>query len=624
MGLRRRSRRVRGAIIAAAVIATLGAPSLPAASSPVAVDAAASHAGPTMTLTALERLRRLGAPSDLLRDIERAVRRPTDEDYVFEGTVGFGLPAEDLDGDGREDVLATVIDYRITISFDTVPSLLFADISYEGETRIEAISGPDGRRLWRSKYDELVLPLPARVGPKGRPGAFVLKEVFSFLGPVEQYRLTIEAINGATGKALWTRDYDAQVLYQYPVLVAKGIPLGIDVLDALPGRATDLVLGTGDVVWGGALYVDGGVEVVDGRNGKAAVHPQRYRSANWIPSPWRAGDLDRSGGEDYVVFNSPGASGGGGATDLGVTALARGGRDGAPLWAAPLPLEDLAWPYPLGDLTGDRVPDLGVVTGGERGLDTILVEGADGAAGWRKPGAWPYAPGDINRDGKTDVILRAMGVAWNKGEQRFVSAAYTAGGKGLWRRVIRQRFRQGPCRGDFCFTWAWGGWMEVGDIEPDGIDDMWATLGVEGDTTPLKVSSHTIAGRSGESVLRGGDGFLALDGSLHGRGTDALDLVVHRDRAEVAARRGNDGAHLWTSTLRTSGRWPRKDLLRLAEAARLTGSDCADVVLVISAPKRSLLAALRGRDGSVLWSRTLSGRKIALQSESRPVMTSCG
>lgn len=627
MKLTRRPRSTTAGRIAAGLLAaTILVPIAPAASFPLTLDPGRERPLPSATVTALERLRTLGAPKDLLRDVEKALRRPADEDYVFEGTIGFGLSAGDLDGDGREDVLATGIDYKITISFGLVPSLLFADVSYEGETRIEAVSGPDGRRLWRKKYDDLVLPLPARVGPKSRPGAYVLREIFSFLGPVEQYRLTIDALGGANGKPHWMHSYETQVVYQYPAFVARDAPLMLDVLDALPGRATDLVVGIGDVVWAGALYVDARAEVVDGRTGEVTSHPQHYRSVNWIPVPWKAGDLDRDGGDDYVVFTSPGTTGGGDATDIGTTALARNGRDGSAVWSvSPFDVRDIAWVYPLGHLTRDRVPDLGVVTADDRGdLQTVLVDGSDGSRLWAKAGAWPYAPGDVNRDGRRDVILRAMHFAWDKDEQRFVSAAHTPGGKRLWRRVIRQRFKRGSCADDFCWTWAWAGWQEVGDIEPDGVEDMWVTLGVEGDTTPLKVTSHTIAARTGKTLLQGGEGFLALDRPLVGRGTDSIDVAVDTERVQVTARRGNDGSRLWTTDLRTSGRWPRKDLLRFAQSAALTGGDCADLVLVVGAPKRSFLAAFNGRDGSVLWSRTLSGKRIDMRSENRAAATSCG
>jgi hypothetical protein len=547
-----------------------------------------NHGRPPAWLTGLERLRQIGVPEQILDGF-------LEDDESFSGVISYAEPAGDLDGDGGVDLFASLIKY--TVTFETDPTGFFlTNITFEGKTTISALSGRTGETMWQKSYRSLTLPIPSTVGKPARPGALVISGVFSMLGPVERGTITFEALAGATGKRVWRRTYDSTALSSWTpyVYVTPNAILSLGLFDGMGNEAIDVVMTVGDLTVAEYVYAyRSSTVVIDGATGKEVHLDDSDLSVNWYGGPWATSDLDGDDLDDYVVTRSSGQI------------EARRGIDGSTIWTGSgFSFEEIAWIYPLPDVAGDRTEDLAVTTlNADFAFRSYLADGGDGEALWQRRGGWPYSPGDINGNGRSDVITRDA--EDGRGSMSTLIWAHDGRGSRLWTQRHVLRFRKGPCPRSCSRSMFWG-WWEIGDLQPDGLVDMAVRLGVEQEPGPDVTESYSVDARDGSKVLTGDENFFPLGAAVDGHGTDAADVRLSGDRIVAEARVGTTGRTLWKSEAGLSDRLPDRSFV-WAVGAQLTGDDRAEVLVSIDAPRSSLLLAFDGWDGRLLWARPLRG-----------------
>ena len=189
------------------------------------------------------------------------------------------------------------------------------------------------------------------------------------------------------------------------------------------------------------------------------------------PYPLALGDLDGDGKVDMVVTSTGFSNGSRPAEVSGLTALFGDGRGGFRRAAVPLRTGH-TWFVAIGDVNGDRNPDL-VATHGDAPLLSVLL--GDGQGIFTEAGGSPFDLGhkawyaglvDLNRDGNSDIVAAAdSGVRALLGDGRgaFAQAPGSpfATGKGTWR-------------------------LAVADVNADGHSDV-ATSNLESDSVTVLV-----------------------------------------------------------------------------------------------------------------------------------------
>lgn len=547
-------------------------------------------------LQSLEMLRRLGVPASFLSGLSR-------RETVFEGSEFFSEIAGDLNGDGRDDVFAIALDYRIKFG-EGAASLIFDDFSFEAKTVVAAVSGASGDILWEQKYDDFVWPSAMEFGG-GTRGALLIHGLLSMLGPISQHELVFDAVDGATGKSRWVRSYEFVTLGTGFGAAGHDAPLWFDIFDGTGNGADDILLavGTFAATYGG-FVVTIRTLVIDGATGDEREHPAQDVGANWLPLAFGVDDLDGDGKDDYVVSLStvPGAG--------NDRVVARSGRDGTEIWRAQgYDFSYIAWVYRLADIDRDGTSDFAITTFKSPeswSLDSLLVGGATGDLRWRRPGGWPSSPGDIDGDDHPDVIARDADVFFGKGKFVFEHSAYTGTGKRLWAHRIESRYKPHRCRNS-CSAGAGIGFWEVGDLQPDGVTDSFVYEAVEQNPGEDRVFAFTLDGKTGARLLSGEEGFYALGVAVDGHGTDVAQVDVDKRSVSVSAARGSNGTTLWRSNLTYDLPSRLRDPWLLG--ANLDHDRCGDILVVLDARRGGHLIALSGSDGTLLWWRSVGTRQ---------------
>jgi hypothetical protein len=561
-----------------------------------------------------ERLRKIGVPEELLRPLIEAR-----DDVTFKGSFSFVEPAGDLDGRGGKDLFVGDIEYEIAFS----PGILglTTDISQEGTTRLSALSGHSGDVLWHKSYGDFVFPISARVGDEAKSGAYIVKGALSLLGPFEQRYLTIDAVSGR-GKREWRRRYESIQSSSDATYSTVDAPLSFDLFDGLGSRATDLLIGLGDVIATPAGYVVRTRTVtLDGKDGSQRDHPEQDVGIDWIPSPWPAGDLDGDRRDDYVVPADLGADLGENQQGPAVGGLlnARRGTDGSRIWTrGGYEFDSVAWVYRLGDVLGNRFQDLAVMTvePGETafgGWAAYLVDAGTGRPAWRKPGGWPRSPGDITGDGLDDVVTRDVDVRFGKGVVTYHQWAHSGKGNRLWRRSIKSSYEAGLCH-TACSAGVGSGWWDVGDVQRDGLQDHVVHHWVDQQPGEDRTFGFVVSGKTGRLLSSGAEEFRALGAAVDGSGTDLADLELQGPNAVLTARRGDTHAPLWRTSMTLDTVFPPRSWPSAA-GMRLDDDRCADVVITFSSDAGSIVLVLDGGDGSLKWSRSIRGDIRVLASD---------
>lgn len=349
----------------------------------------------------MTRLEALGQADTLLDDVGRLSfpARGSRSYDLLSHTVGRTFTyydrIPDMNRDGYVDVLMQTRSYQM---FDDASAP--GDYSYS--LKLQVLDGTNGTTLWeeyKSAYDKRFFPALARVGPSGRNGL----HVFEYDERSYPATVSVTALSGS-GTEVWRRT------------VPERRSLTLDYLNALPGRATDLLIGylrsERKTPSGETLSASTSALVVDGTDGDVTHHPgveaRIGRRAYPHPSP----DLDGDKLDDYVFVDDWDAYGRLLTQGEGQV-VARRGREGEELWRSePVLTGHASWVSPAGDLDGNQRTDLIVETqlgdgyeyGPESDAPLHAFEGETGRVLWSESGWLFDGLADINRDGTSDVM----------------------------------------------------------------------------------------------------------------------------------------------------------------------------------------------------------------------------
>jgi hypothetical protein len=550
---------------------------------------------------------------DLLPRVEAWLAAAPDEAERLEW--GGRVLVADWSGDGRPDDLS--LHYMFVLDPDGVRTT----------TTLRAIEGDSGKLLWSRRLvrdnDTYVVPLDQKVGPRGTNGLLLVEMAGVAFGSTG-IDYTFRALTG-TGKKLWTYEHSSTMVGDWPVTFAGAdYVTGMGGFDALPGRATDMLLGSGTVVSPPDWRLRSGVieaAVIDGSDGTLVTHPVPEVGVGFVPQAMAMRDFDADGRDDYVFVNrresvGPGEDGAPLPLTVGDGLVtARKGTDGAPLWNAGgldftdrnVQLSDIG--HVVGSKSGDVFVETQYQGIGEKNADQYLTYLLDGDAGrvvWRRRGQWPYSPGDVDGDGSKDVLLQHF-----YGVDGYVAThvrAYTDQGRLLWQREYRTEHPlQTCCSWLIHFDGGWG----VGDFDGDRLSDGYIehSAGPFGPRRDVDTVEHFVIDASSGAVLAsGGRELYPLGSSADGGTADYADIRWDAGGLTVEVHDGATAEVLTASEVEFDLPIDPKNLYLEPEAARLTADRCGDVLLLVEAATGTYELALDGADGSLLWGHSIGRR----------------
>lgn len=529
----------------------------------------------------------------------------------------YAVPVHDITGDALADVLS--IDTTIVFTFNS--GVLSPSIEYESRVVLRALEGSTGEVLWtkRARFQNGYMDLvEARVGAGGRNG-FALLVYDGALGPVQQRRFTIRTIDGA-GRRVWARSWETVTVDQFPFYGYVNVPITLGAFDSRKGRATDYLVGLGNIAVAGVAWVaDVRATGVDGADGSETEHPaHEVGVGNVLPAPWVTRDLSGDGLDDYVFVNPmPQAAQGEESLEPGGVVRGRVGSNGDLVWErGGYDFSDAiaVWAYAISDVVGNPRSDVtlhawfGPADSGRASeWDAYLVDGASGGPRWKRLGVWPYVPGDVDGDGDDDLITRDVRFGPQLKTVTTRLWAYDDRGKTLWKRSYTVR-ADGPltCAAG-CSAGAGVGFQAAGDLQPDGIRDSFVATHIDHDPGTETHVRYLVDGRTGRRSLISGEDLFPLAAAVDLRGADVARARWEADGSVRVAATTPAPRTLWESDVSFGiaaepGRVPL-DVV----AARLDRDACPDVIVSLATRRGRYVVALDGGDGSLLWMRTLDG-----------------
>lgn len=489
--------------------------------------------------------------------------------------------AGDLDADGTEDVYGFVY---------VVPRQCCAfKILAQGR------SGKDGALLWSRDlglaeywyYEQTELAA-------GAPGLVLVAEDYtggsnSQPGDGAGSRITVIALDGA-GRQVWSTQQEGTVEPSDVTgsAVLTGVPDGVYLTDAVPGRAVDVLLTSRTGVLAGlppavprpvAAVLTG--RIVDGTDGTTV---SRVRTAHVTGTDLQAfmhptGDVTGDGRDDVAVLTEQ--------ADGTAVASTYSAADGASVWSAtglPTDEERVLFLLSLGDLTGDGKDEVRYVVG-FNGTSHVL-DGASGQLRYTHEGLL-YRLGDVTGDGVAE--LGSLSQTTSRQQSVINLTAYDVSGRRVGGSTTVFPTPEDSGRVEVAFP---------GDTDGDGTQDV--LVGTE-----VCCGADPEGTAQGTSLLRTKTGKAWTSPHERCQPTPLRHAAGGADLVRVASRHGQpdliealdggSGRQLWTV--------PSSDRLRTPfcgsfASADVTVDGTADV-LVNNFSGRS--GALGGRDGTLLW-----------------------
>lgn len=584
--------------VAATLCLTVAAPT--SASAVVLTDAAATsiNANPTPVAIYERQIDDLGIPNGFVPFLRSDARVDSGRDVSAHA-------APDLNGDGTPEVMEVDLRYSYAIAEDaTVPSL-----EYEAATRVIVRNGKTGRSIWKKRYDDDAWPIATSIGDDGRPGVVMVRGLWSQFGSARVRYVTLEALDGRRGSAVWTREYRSTSASSVLGDVSENGPMMIALFDAIDGDATDVMVALGTrVVTPDSNTVTTRVVVIDGRNGIERPHPTIDVGFDWWPLPYPAGDLDGDGLADYVTTNQDGVDLGQGqeSPNRGPAVFARRGVDGTPIWTTTgIKMEDFALGYGTANVVGSKTTDVALMTYKGNSDVMYLLDGHYGTVRWVKNGYTMSSPGDLDGDRRPDVLLLNAKTNSAQGWRSFSQTAVRGVGTRIWDRGFKWHADSSPCPHQLCIGLGSTrtGWT---DVQPDGVWDTLVFMTMHQTELFTDKASFLLNGKTGRVLLRD-DAELQSPGVAVDR--KGLDLIRFEDRDDprLGAVNGK-GRTLWRMDLRTE-RLVRRTTGFSSSGFTLPKDRCGDVVVNVTDGNDFFYAVIDGASGRVLWSRWISSAK---------------
>ncbi|MDQ3916402.1 MAG: hypothetical protein M3323_13915 [Actinomycetota bacterium] len=526
----------------------------------------------------------------------------------------YADPVHDVTGDGRSDVLSV----DIYVVFTSEPGVVFPSIEYEVRVVLRLLEGATGDLLWtkRARFKNGYMGIvEARVGNGARNG-FALLVFDGAVGPVQQRRFTIRTITGA-GRPVWARTWEAVTVDQFPFYGYANVPVTLGAFDAYDGPATDYLVGLGNIAVAGVAWVADiravSVHGADGAETEHLVHEVGVGTV--LPAPWATRDLSGDGLDDYVFVNPmPQVAQGEESPEPGGVVRGRIGADGTLVWERggyDFSGALVVWAFPISDVVGNPRHDVTLSawmhdSGRKSDWDLYLVDGASGGPRWRRFGAWPYVPGDVNGDGDDEVIARDVVFGRRLKTATTNLWAYDVTGKTIWKRSYTVR-TDGPltCAAG-CSSGAGVGFGSAGDLQPDGVRDSYVSTHISHDPGTETTVRYLVDGKTGRRSLVSGEELFPLAAAVDLRGADVAQ-AQWRDGSVAVAAATATGRTLWEAAVSFGVALEPGKIQLDVVAATLDRDRCPDLVVSINARRGKYVAALDGGDGSLLWMKTLDG-----------------
>lgn len=557
---------------------------------------------------------RAGAPKELFDGLQKL--DPVEDHFIT------NLAWPDLTGDGFDDVLA--VDFNFGA----------AGLGLEGtSTTLTAFGGRTGKILWAEEFErEMSFPVAVRLGAKARTGVLIV---------------TLDWANDTTrfvaldhrGRRAYRHEFTASSTFDRGQLTGREDVVSFGVLNALPGRASDVLIGIASVrevppVHPGAPTIAGYTKtvVIDGKSGGLVSHADPELGVGRVPVPLAGPDLDADGLEDQVVTyvlpdlpadeetGLPGLPSASGQYVRG-----RRGSDGAKLWTSEaLDLAD-DWESPpllvqtdLGRVTRDRSHEVvlhydpfGFVGTSFRWFSphpdpkgTWVIDGKNGTVLWWRDVTSPLVSRDVDGDGRRDVVA-TVDVNTRKRSGTRLLALSSLDGKDVYARFFPQR--RGKDERVESFLW------RAGDLQPDGVGDYLLQQSLRRDspnsTRWRMMPPRFVSGRTGAQLGRRSWHTFPMWASLDGRGDD-LFAYAHGPPNVARIADGRTRELLLVTALDIPMTLPTDHDLLSVDAGHLDGDGCADLVGTLVSSKDTFVVALDGGSGKLTWSKRQLGLDV--------------
>lgn len=508
----------------------------------------------------------------------------------------------DMSGDDRPDILAVRHSYGLPETTHI-------------RSQVIALDGATGERLWTSTAPENATsyPVEARVGREGKSG-FIVVHLSGFDLMTDELVYTIRALNDR-GTELWRREFRSTIVGYWPIqYVATNYVVGFDTFDGLPGPATDVLIGSGSVVVPGIIGIESGVidaYVINGATGELTQHLLPAVGFAGVPRLHAFGDFDGDDLDDYVFTSTgPPVQLADGDTPpqvspAGGVVTGRAGTDGQILWSTVgfdffqqniffTDRRDV-----IGNPAGDAFVETNPIYGAPEGARerTYLIDGRDGLLVWKRPGQWPFSPGDVDGDGGADLLLLSQ---WSAdGYHGTWVWAITTSGKKIWKR--RYLTKDPPAT---CCSWLWhfdGSWG-VGDVNGDALTDAYFDNHTGGFGSSQR--QVFIIDPDNGGILASGDLSLRpLIRSIDADGSADLALVSGGAAGHMSMRvlEGETRRTLLADEIVFALPADAKAYDIDVHTARLTDDECPEILLTVQTPNNIWEIVLDGGSGKILW-----------------------